>query len=291
MSPAPSRARRRSRGRARTGGRRHALPRRDRRGAGRGPARPARLLGESGEVVAIGGTEGRRLDVRIVAATNRDLAAGVEAGRFRRDLYYRLNVFALTVPALRQRREDIPDLARRFAAEAGADPSALARVFETLAGRDWPGNVPGLRNGGAPLRLARRRDRRRVPADLGAGRTASAPEGELPPLRAAVADFERGYLRELLRRVGGNVSEAARRAAISRPTLHTKLQQLRIDPDRFHDSRSGGGDEVGVAAAAADRGRGKTAATAGVATAQPLGKPSRKSLARFTLSNVIPCES
>jgi DNA-binding NtrC family response regulator len=192
-----------------------------------------RLL-ESGEVVSLGGKEARRPELRILAATNRDLVAEVEAGRFRRDLYYRLNVFPLEVPPLRQRREDLADLVRHFLALAGHDEEAID--LETLAlleSRTWPGNVRELENTVArmvALAGGGRIGPEQVPEEL---RAAEEPSTTLPPFRAAVADFERSYLEKLLAATEGNVSEAARRAGVSRPALHAKLQALGIDPDRY----------------------------------------------------------
>ena len=113
-------------------------------------AKVLRVLQE-GEFERVGGAHTLRVDVRVVAATNKDLAAEVQAGRFREDLYYRLNVVPVRAPPLRERREDIPELATRFLAEAcernGRRPMRLDRdALVALQAHDWPGNVRELRN-------------------------------------------------------------------------------------------------------------------------------------------------
>ncbi|ROR32324.1 sigma-54-dependent transcriptional regulator [Inmirania thermothiophila] len=166
------------------------------------------------------------VDVRIVAATNRNLAEEVHRGRFREDLYYRLNVVALTLPALRERREDIPLLAehfsRRLAAELGLDPIPFAAAdLEALQRHDWPGNVRELRN-----LIERCLLLGTLPAQaLGAG-AAQTGEGGYDaglPLR----EVERRHILHVLEAAGGNKSEAARRLGISRKTLERKLAAWR----------------------------------------------------------------
>ena len=106
---------------------------------------------QEGAVEPVGGRKVVKLDVRIISATNRDLIADVKAGRFREDLFYRLHVFPLSVPPLRTRREDVPDLARhfltRFAAEEGKRVRGISReALSLLAAANWPGNVRQLEN-------------------------------------------------------------------------------------------------------------------------------------------------
>src|SRR5512142_1204125 len=117
------------------------------------PAMQAKVLRvlQEGEFERVGGQQTLRCDVRVIAATNKDIAAEVEAGRFREDLYYRLNVVPVHAPALRDRREDVPELATRFLAEAcernGRRPMALSReAVAMLQAHEWPGNVRELRN-------------------------------------------------------------------------------------------------------------------------------------------------
>jgi len=182
---------------------------------------------ECGEVRPVGSTEVRHVKVRIVAATNRDLAEDVRAGRFREDFYYRLAVVKLTVPPLRDRPEDIPELARSFAEAAGV-PSLPEDVIARLRDQPWRGNARELRNAvQAYLAIGT------LPGD------AHPAGGELEiACRKLVGDVERPYaevkeelvhrftkvyLEALLARTGGNQSEAARIAAIDRGHLGKML--------------------------------------------------------------------
>jgi len=188
----------------------------------------------------VGATSQTRVDVRVVTATNRDLEAEVTAGRFRRDLFYRINVFPIRLPPLRERREDVALLADHFLRAAGKEmgraleplkPDALA----VLSAHDWPGNVRQLEN--AVRRLVVSAEGSRIGAAECAAvlgvRTPSVPangaNGSLEPFHAARAEalerFERAYLERLLRASGDNVSEAARRAGIDRKNLWLKLKR------------------------------------------------------------------
>jgi DNA-binding NtrC family response regulator len=160
------------------------------------------------------------VDVRIVAATNRDLAPMVAAGRFRQDLFYRLDVVNIRIPPLRERREDILVLARHFmgqlSAQLGMPPLPLTReVSDTLVAYDWPGNARELRN-----LLERSLILGRVPLDN------IAPQAPGPGAGGAVEssldDVEKRHILDVLRSVSGNKSEAARRLGISRKTLERK---------------------------------------------------------------------
>jgi DNA-binding NtrC family response regulator len=193
----------------------------------------------------VGAATQTRVDVRVVTATNRDLDAEVAAGRFRRDLFYRINVFPIRLPALRERREDVALLADHFLRAAGKEmgrvveplkPDALA----VLSAHDWPGNVRQLEN--VVRRLVVGTEGSRIgalecEAVLGV-RSASPPNGSPPansangsvePFHAARAEalerFERAYLERLLRATGHNVAEAARRAGIDRKNLWLKLKR------------------------------------------------------------------
>jgi two-component system response regulator AtoC len=180
----------------------------------------------------VGGEETLTADVRVVAATNRDLKALAAAGEFREDLYYRLDVVSVTLPPLRDRREDIPLLAdhliRQLAARHGWPGLALAPdAAAELLRRDWPGNVRELRN---VLTRAAVGARGRVvrAADLGADEAA----GPAPPpapldsldLRAAVAETERRVIRQALEQANGNRTQAARLLGISRRQLFDKTR-------------------------------------------------------------------
>jgi DNA-binding NtrC family response regulator len=163
----------------------------------------------------IGGAEELSHDVRIIAATNRNLAEEVRAGRFRADLYYRLAVTSLRLPPLRERREDIPVLAQRFAVQLGLELSP--ELLTALAAHDWPGNIRELRNAIERAQIQHGPDALLL---LGARR---APRGPLVPLaearRTAAERFEREYLVEALEAAGGNLSRAAELAGVSRQLL------------------------------------------------------------------------
>jgi two-component system response regulator AtoC len=181
---------------------------------------------QEGEIQPVGASRIEKVDVRIVACTNRDLRAEVAAGRFREDLYYRLAVVELRVPPLRERREDIPALARAFAARAGArfgvEGVTLAPdLIEALRARDWPGNVRELEGTIARL-VATCEQPTLTAADL-------APDAERPPtgtFREKVAAYERALVREALEASGGNQSEAARKLGLSRVTLIDRIRRL-----------------------------------------------------------------
>jgi DNA-binding NtrC family response regulator len=193
-----------------------------------------RLL-ERGEVKRVGATQYDKVDVRVIAATNRDLAAECRAGRFREDLFYRLAVLRVTLPPLRQRKEDLGLLAGLVAPRpVEVDPAALA----LLAEYDWPGNVRELRNViGRALSLAPGATRL-VPSMLTLTHEGPPPTAEEalqapPPAEGdfhqakeqLIARWERAYLTELLQRAEGNVARAARRSGIDRPYLHRLLKK------------------------------------------------------------------
>jgi len=199
------------------------------------------------------------VDVRVLAATNVDLAAAVAAGTFREDLYYRLAVFPMRLPPLRERGEDVALLAAHFLEEAAARAGKTLRGFsadalEVLLRWPWPGNVRELSN--AVERAAILEDGTEVttaslPAEIVMGRTSGAgtaaagepagPEGddELAALsyRAVVerarARVTQDYLVALLRAFHGNVSRAAERAGIERESLHRLLRQHGLQADDF----------------------------------------------------------
>ncbi len=186
---------------------------------------------ETGDFRPLGQTSVRRTEARVVAATNRDLAAEAAAGRFRQDLYYRLNVVNVEVPPLRERREDVPLLATHFlqrstiGRQGGVTfaPGALKRLMDYA----WPGNVRELRN--MVERLLVIGDGPRMEEALVASLLAAAPTkinsaasgfAELLPL----AQMERGYVAWALAQCAGNMSTAAKRLGISRSTLYRLLQ-------------------------------------------------------------------
>ncbi len=193
-----------------------------------------RLLGE-GEVRRVGGKKTRKVDVRIVAATNRDLRREVNAGHFRADLFYRLAVVQVRMPSLRERAADIPLLAQalveKIKRERGLDASVDVGPEEiaALAGHAWPGNVRELRNHLEQLLILRG-----AAAPLGGDDAPGVATGlsdglDQLPLRVAKAElierFEREYLTKLLEQTQGNVAEAARRAGIDRVTLFRSMNR------------------------------------------------------------------
>jgi len=194
-------------------------------------AKLLRVLQE-GEVRPVGEERSRNVDVRVIAATHRDLADLVSRGKFREDLYWRLNVVHLHVPALREHPEDIPILARhflaRFSERFGTGPlRAGDEVFARLSAWHWPGNVRELEHAVEKL-VALSHEGEVDPALLPPGGGGGEKEpGELPAmtLKSRVDAFERGLVMEALRASGGNRTEAARKLGISRVTLHDKLHK------------------------------------------------------------------
>jgi len=209
----------------------------------------------------LGSTEPRSSDVRIVAATNKDLRGEVSAGRFREDLFYRLHVVPVIMPALRNRREDIPLLAELFlsrgAAQHGVDTPHLAHeALSILMAHDWPGNVRELANvvQGASLfttdgvlrpahvrAVLPPRDSDESPHPLAASLPLPGPgsgileAAELPPMREAREAFDRAYLQEMLRRAGGNVSAAAKMSGRNRTDFYDLLRRYEIDANSFRE--------------------------------------------------------
>jgi two-component system, NtrC family, response regulator HydG len=192
-------------------------------------AKLLRVLQE-GEVRSVGEERVRKVDVRIIASTNRDLADQVAKGTFRDDLYWRLDVVHLHVPPLRDRPEDVPVLARhflaRFAERFGAGPLHVGdELFARLAAWHWPGNVRELEHAIETL-VALSQDGELDLSLVPPGSPAAAAPSEPPmALRARVEAYERGLVLEALRAAGGHRTEAARRLGISRVTLHDKLRK------------------------------------------------------------------
>ncbi len=201
-------------------------------------AKVLRVL-EDGEVTRIGGTKSRKIDVRVLAATNKDLQAEIAAGRFREDLFYRLNVVPLHLPPLRERREDVSLLVQHFvdvlAERERVPPRHITDdAIEALAKLDWPGNVRELRNtverllilaAGPHVTLAdveRLTGRRTAePGSLGA----LADSGTFEEFKHAA---ERAYLLLKLRHYDWNVSETARAIDMPRSNLYKKIERYRL---------------------------------------------------------------
>ena len=188
---------------------------------------------QDGEIQPVGAGRIARIDVRVIACTHRDLEEEVRAGRFRADLYYRLAVVRLHVPALRDRPGDVPllveALRRRWAArfempEARLTPALVA----ALAARPWPGNVRELDNQIASLLATGDGGELDVTALDRPGAAPTPGPAAAGPLRARVDAFERTVLADALRDAGGNQSETARRLGITRSTLIEKLKRHRL---------------------------------------------------------------
>jgi len=192
----------------------------------------------------VGGNRRVEVDVRVIASTNRDLSALIAEGQFREDLFYRLNVVPLRVPALRERAEDIPALIEDFMQRShdlsGLAPRPLSDdAIAALQSYDWPGNVRQLRNvidwilimapgeAGEPVRADM------LPPDIGSitptiSRDPAAAEIMALPLREAREVFERQYLEAQVMRFGGNISRTASFVGMERSALHRKLRSLGV---------------------------------------------------------------
>jgi two-component system nitrogen regulation response regulator GlnG len=216
---------------------------------------------QSGRIRRVGGRQEIAVNVRIIAATNRDLAPMIAAGTFREDLFYRLNVVPIVLPPLRERREDIGALAQHFlvqAAEDGLPRRVLTPdAIERLEARSWRGNVRELRN--VVYRLALMAREERIDGDAvsdiigpelgpammaqgeGQGSFGAALAGwltaESPPPGAlyhrALAAFEKPLIEYALGRTGGNQLRAAQLLGINRNTLRKRIGELGLEPDRF----------------------------------------------------------
>src|SRR5438132_12512031 len=190
---------------------------------------------QEGEIQPVGAGRVEKVDVRVVACTNRDLAAEVRAHRFREDLYYRLAVVELIVPPLHEHREDIPALvaefARRYADRFGMQGVRLApELIETLQRADWPGNVRQLENGIARMVALGGGGEIGLQAFTGPSSSTVEPGAESPPdgtlsLREQVEALERSVTARTLTSVAGNQSEAARRLGLSRGSLIDRLKK------------------------------------------------------------------
>ena len=190
------------------------------------------------EVRRLGDTRNRRIDVRVIAATNKDLKKEMEERRFREDLFHRVRVLPLQLPPLRERREDIPllvdHLVRRFTSELGREIGGFTPgAIERLKAHPWPGNVRELENRVKQAMLLAKRDM--VDAEALAFLSGPAVGVEFPTYRQAKAEFERGYVVQALRIAGGKVAGAARLAGKDRKDFYTLLRKHAIDPDDFRN--------------------------------------------------------
>jgi two-component system nitrogen regulation response regulator NtrX len=199
----------------------------------------------------VGGQRPVKVDVRVLSATSRDLAEEIAAGRFREDLYYRLNVVPVRIPSLRERREDIADLVdhflARFAAERRIAPPRIAEeALAALQAHDWPGNVRQLRNIIERTLILAPGDRVEcieidlLPPEIVEGPgTSNVNSASIAimgsPLREARESFEREYLKVQIRRFSGNISRTATFIGMERSALHRKLKALGLGDKRDMD--------------------------------------------------------
>jgi two-component system response regulator HydG len=195
------------------------------------------------EVRRVGTNTPVKVDVRVVAATHRELQAEVAAGRFREDLYYRLNVFTVRMPPLRERREDIPLLAMHFLSRAGrALEGFTPEALRALMGHAWPGNVRQLENAvarAAAVAQGPRIQLEDLPPELGRVAGGALPAESLAkmPYREAVDGardaVSREYLTALMQEFSGNVTHAAERAGMERESLHRLLKRYGVRSEDF----------------------------------------------------------
>jgi DNA-binding NtrC family response regulator len=185
---------------------------------------------EAHEVQPVGSTETLKVDVRIISATNRSPMECVRDGEFREDLYYRLNVFALPIPALREHRQDIPELVGAYLTRRGYGPDAVSKAaLELLAEHDFPGNVRELQNviesglilsGGKPVSPEHIAERLMPQVQSPKSKVQDLQDGG-----ATLAEVERSHLEAALKKTGGNQSQAARLLGISRATLLYRMKK------------------------------------------------------------------
>jgi DNA-binding NtrC family response regulator len=193
----------------------------------------------------VGGTENISVDVRVIAATNIDPEEAIRQGKFREDLYYRLNVIPIVMPPLRDRRGDIPLLIEYFIREIAKENLIPARKFtpaalDLLINYNWPGNVRELRNVIERLSILASGDEidadsvsqnlKEIRQKKERGESASGLAGDL---KSAREEFERNYIIQALRQNDMNISRAARYLGMERTNLHRKLKALNIDPDKL----------------------------------------------------------
>ena len=202
------------------------------------PATQVKLLRvlQEREFERLGGTRTVKVDVRLIAATNRDLRAALEEGTFREDLYYRLNVVPIDIPPLRDHKEDVPGLVemflRRFASDSGRQVAAISREgMDLLLSHHWPGNVRELQNvieRACALAQSSKLETGDIHLDSPRNRTASSSDRFLPE-GTTLDQWEDEMIREALKRAGGNKSQAARLLGLSRNALRYRLSKIGID--------------------------------------------------------------
>jgi DNA-binding NtrC family response regulator len=204
------------------------------------PATQVKLLRvlQEREFERLGGTRTVKVDVRLIAATNRDLRAALEDGTFREDLYYRLNVVPIDIPPLREHKEDIPDLVglflKKFANDSGREVTSLSHeATNLLLNHHWPGNVRELQNIIERAYALAKTDKLEIDdihLDAPRSKAASTGDGFLPD-GMTLDQWEDEMIREALKRAGGNKSQAARLLGLSRNALRYRLSKIGIEDD------------------------------------------------------------
>jgi two-component system response regulator GlrR len=184
------------------------------------------------EVLAVGAERPTKVNVRIITSTNKDLSAAVRAGTFREDLYYRIQVFPITVPPLRERRDDIPLLAQHFLQHSARRMQKEIRGFlpaamQKLTLYSWPGNVRELENAIEKAVVLSSQDM--ITPDLLPSVTPDTA-GHVKPLTEAKEEFARNYLKEVLQLTGGNISRAAQIAGRYRADFYKLLKKHGLHP-------------------------------------------------------------
>jgi two-component system response regulator GlrR len=203
-----------------------------------------RVLQEQ-KIRPVGSNEDINIDVRVLSATHQHLEDAISEGRFREDLYYRLNVASLSLPALRERRADIPLLAKHFLESIAQRTSGTAKKFSpaalhALMSYDWPGNIRQLSN------IVEQLAALAPAAIIGEAQVIAAlPQStittqEIPPLAEARKKFEREYLEQILLQTQGNVTDAARQAGRNRSDFHKLIKKHQLNPDTLRNAKKVG---------------------------------------------------
>jgi len=205
-----------------------------------------RVLQEQ-KIRPVGSHQDINIDVRVLSATHQNLEEAISEGRFREDLYYRLNVASLCLPALRERRADIQLLAKHFLEKIAARNNSSAKKFSpaalgALMAYDWPGNIRQLSN------IVEQLAALAPAAIIGEAQTIAAlpkssiPTKEMPPLADARKLFEREYLEQVLLQTQGNVTDAARQAGRNRSDFHKLIKKHQLNPDLLRNAKKLSGE-------------------------------------------------
>ncbi|MBW1910988.1 MAG: sigma-54-dependent Fis family transcriptional regulator [Deltaproteobacteria bacterium] len=199
---------------------------------------------EESRIERVGGTQPVKVDVRLIAATNKDLSVMVETGQFREDLFFRLNVFTVRLPRLKERREDIPILIERFLKQSEKHLSVSSETMQLLTAYDWPGNVRELKNAVESACILAKDVIEPVHLPDAITDQWGSPNDEKPDfdenrnLDDRIMDFERGMITEALIRAGGVQVTAARLLGVSERSLWHRVKKFDIDVDQYKRSGS-----------------------------------------------------